>query len=115
MLQEQTAGNYEGSQVGWSGRTDPDGNIHSFMTCEGGLNDSKFCSEEINTLLNEARLSTDTADRKAKYDAANAILRDELPIIYLYHQTWLWAMSNKVQGFTAYPDGMIRLSGVTME
>ncbi|MFU8883208.1 MAG: ABC transporter substrate-binding protein, partial [Rhodobacterales bacterium] len=99
MLSEQTAGNYQGSQVGWSGRTDPDGNIHSFMTCAGGLNDSKFCSQEVDTLLNEARLSTDTAERKAKYDAANAILRKELPIIYLYHQTWLWAMSNKVQGF----------------
>lgn len=115
MLSEQTAGNYEGSQVGWSGRTDPDGNIHAFMTCEGGLNDSKYCSEEVDNLLNEARLSTDAADRKASYDAVNAILREELPIIYLYHQTWLWAMTDRVQGFTAYPDGMIRLSGVTME
>ncbi|MDX1821832.1 MAG: ABC transporter substrate-binding protein [Paracoccaceae bacterium] len=115
MLQEQTAGNYDGSQVGWSGRTDPDGNIHAFMTCEGGLNDSKFCNPEIDALLNKARTSTDTAERKASYDAANAILREELPIIYLYHQTWLWAMSNKIKGFEAYPDGMIRLSGVTME
>jgi peptide/nickel transport system substrate-binding protein len=115
MLSEQTAGNYDATQVGWSGRTDPDGNIHSFMTCAGGLNDSKFCSEEIDALLNKARTSTDAAERKASYDAANAILREELPIIYLYHQTWLWAMSNKVKGFTAYPDGMIRLSGATIE
>ncbi len=115
MLQEQSAGNYDATQVGWSGRTDPDGNIHSFMTCAGGLNDSKFCMEEIDALLNKARTSTDAAERKASYDAANAILREELPIIYLYHQTWLWAMSNKINGFQAYPDGMIRLSGVTME
>lgn len=115
MLQEQSAGNYDATQVGWSGRTDPDGNIHSFMTCAGGLNDSKFCSEEVDALLNKARTSTDMAERKASYDAANAILREELPIIYLYHQTWLWAMSNKIKGFTAYPDGMIRLSGVTIE
>lgn len=115
MLQEQSAGNYEATQVGWSGRTDPDGNIHSFMTCSGGLNDAKFCSEDVDALLNKARTSTDMAERKASYDAANAILREELPIIYLYHQTWLWAMSNKVKGFTAYPDGMIRLSGVTMD
>lgn len=113
MLSEQTAGNYQGSQVGWSGRTDPDGNIHSFMTCAGGLNDSKYCSEEVDNLLNEARLSTDPADRKASYDAANAILREELPIIYLYHQTWLWGLSNAIDGFVAYPDGMIRLAGVT--
>ena len=115
MLQEQSAGNYDATQVGWSGRTDPDGNIHSFMTCAGGLNDSKFCMEEIDALLNKARTSTDVAERKASYDAANAILREELPIIYLYHQTWLWAMSNKINGFQAYPDGMIRLSGVTKQ
>lgn len=115
MLQEQTAGNYDATQVGWSGRTDPDGNIHSFMTCAGGLNDSKYCSEEVDALLNAARTSIDPAERKANYDAVNVILREELPIIYLYHQTWLWALSNKVQGFTAYPDGMIRLAGVTIE
>jgi peptide/nickel transport system substrate-binding protein len=115
MLQEQTAGNYDATQVGWSGRTDPDGNIHAFATCEGGLNDSKYCNPEVDSLLNEARTSIDPAVRKQKYDAANAILSADLPIIYLYHQTWLWAMSNGVKGFTAYPDGMIRLSGVTKE
>lgn len=113
MLQEQSAGNYQGTQVGWSGRTDPDGNIHSFVTCKGGLNDSKFCSEEVDALLNAARTSTDPAERKAKYDAAGKILGAELPIIYLYHQTWLWALSDKLKGFTAYPDGMIRLAGVS--
>ncbi|WP_322895954.1 MULTISPECIES: ABC transporter substrate-binding protein [unclassified Yoonia] len=115
MLSEQTAGNYEGSQVGWSGRTDPDGNIHAFMTCEGGLNDSRFCSEQVDALLNEARLSNVTDDRKASYDAVNAILREELPIVYLYHQTWLWAMASEIEGFVAYPDGMIRLAGVTKD
>jgi len=114
MLQEQTAGNYDSTQVGWSGRTDPDGNIHAFATCGGGLNDSKFCSEAVDALLNEARTSTDLAVRKAKYDAAGAILAEELPIIYLYHQTWLWAMKAGVSGFVPYPDGMIRLAGVKM-
>jgi peptide/nickel transport system substrate-binding protein len=115
MLQEQTAGNYDATQVGWSGRTDPDGNIHSFMTCKGGLNDSKFCSEEVDALLNAARTSTDAAARKANYDAAGKLLSAEMPIIYLYHQTWLWALSDKIKGFTAYPDGMIRLAGVSKD
>lgn len=112
MLEQQAAGNFDSTQVGWSGRTDPDGNIHSFATCGGGLNDAKFCSETVDNLLNEARTSTDPAVRKAKYDEAGKILSDELPIIYLYHQTWLWAMDAKVEGFVPYPDGMIRLAGV---
>jgi peptide/nickel transport system substrate-binding protein len=32
LLAEQTAGNYQASQVGWSGRIDPDGNLHQFVT-----------------------------------------------------------------------------------
>jgi len=112
LLQEQTAGNYQASQVGWSGRVDPDGNIHQFMTCKGGINDSKYCNPEVDKLLDAARTSTDEADRKAKYDAAREILAKDLPIIYLYHQTWIWALDKKVEGFVAYPDGMIRLENV---
>lgn len=113
QLSEQTAGNYEASQIGWSGRVDPDGNIHQFMTCDGGINDSKYCNPAVDELLNAARTSNNTEDRKAKYDEALAILAEDLPIIYLYHQTWIWALADKVQGFVPYPDGMIRLEGVS--
>ncbi|PVB62433.1 ABC transporter substrate-binding protein [Labrenzia sp. 011] len=112
LLADQSAGNYQASQVGWSGRVDPDGNIHQFMTCNGGINDSKICIPEVDKLLDEARTSTDTATRKAKYDAARDILNEQLPIIYLYHPTWIWALSGKLEGFTPYPDGMIRLENV---
>ena len=112
MLSDQTAGLYQMSQVGWSGRVDPDGNIHQFMTCAGGINDSKYCNPEVDRLLNLARTQPNPADRKASYDAANAILKEDLPIIYLYHQPWIFALNRKVRGFTAYPDGMIRLKGV---
>jgi peptide/nickel transport system substrate-binding protein len=112
LLADQSAGNYQASQVGWSGRVDPDGNIHQFMTCKGGINDSKVCIPEVDKLLDEARQSNDTATRKAKYDEARDILIKELPIIYLYHPTWIWALSGKLDGFTAYPDGMIRLENV---
>ncbi len=114
QLSEQTAGAYMTSQIGWSGRVDPDGNIHQFMTCEGGINDSKYCNPEVDDLLNGARTSNDVAERKANYDAALAILAEDMPIIYLYHQTWLWAMTTKLDGFVAYPDGMIRLQGVSL-
>ncbi len=112
LLSDQSAGNYQASQIGWSGRVDPDGNIHQFMTCKGGINDSKYCNPEIDKLLDAARTSNNEEQRKAKYDAAREILAKDLPIIYLYHQTWIWALDKKVQGFVAYPDGMIRLQGV---
>ena len=50
--------------------------------------------------------------RKQKYDAATKILNDDLPIIYLGHQAYLYATSKAVPGFTPSTDGMIRLAGV---
>jgi peptide/nickel transport system substrate-binding protein len=113
LLSEQTAGNYTASQVGWSGRVDPDGNVHQFLTTDGGINDSKYSDPEMDRLLNEARVSNDPAVRKQSYDAAMALQQRDMPIIYLYHPTWIWALDDKVEGFVPYPDGMIRLQGVS--
>jgi peptide/nickel transport system substrate-binding protein len=112
LLSAQSAGNYQMSQIGWSGRVDPDGNIDQFVTCKGGINDAKYCNSEVDKLLTEARESNDDAKRKAKYDAAQAILMKDLPLIYLYHPTWIWAERKDVSGFVPYPDGMIRLEDV---
>lgn len=112
LLSEQTAGNYVLSRSDWSGRSDPDGNIHQFVTCKGGINDTKYCNPEVDKLLNEARASTNNAVRKEKYDAATKILDEDLPLIYLGHQAYLYASSKKVTGFTPSGDGMIRLTGV---
>lgn len=112
LLAEQSAGNYQASQVGWSGRVDPDGNIHQFVTCKGGINDSKYCNPEVDKLLDAARTSNNEEERKAKYDAARKILAKDLPIIYLYHPSWIWALDDKLEGFVPYPDGMIRLENV---
>jgi peptide/nickel transport system substrate-binding protein len=112
LLDEQTRGNYQLSRSDWSGRVDPDGNIHQFITCKGGINDSKYCNPEVDKLLNDARASTDEAVRKQKYDAASVILNEDMPIIYLGHQSWIWAYKKNVTGFLPNPDGMIRLQGV---
>src|SRR3546814_5908130 len=67
---------------------------------------------EVDKLLDEARKSSNDEDRKARYDAARKVLNEDMPIIYLYHPTWIWALDKKVEGFVPYPDGMIRLAGV---
>ncbi|GGF36207.1 ABC transporter substrate-binding protein [Aliidongia dinghuensis] len=106
-------GELEALVLAWSGRTDPDGNIFSFVSCDGALNDGKYCNKEVDAALNTARTASDFAQRKAAYDKVTGITDRELPIIYLYHQKWLWALSNKLHGFTPYPDGIIRLGDVT--
>lgn len=114
LQKEAQAGNFDVNAIGWSGRVDPDGNIHQFVTCKGGLNDGKYCNPEVDRLLNEARVTNDEAKRKQLYDSAQAILQDELPIIYVYYQPWPFAHTKKLEGFKPYPDGMIRLKGVKL-
>jgi peptide/nickel transport system substrate-binding protein len=113
MLAESAKGNFQVDMRGWSGRVDPDGNIFSFVTCKGTLNDSKYCNPKVDELLRKARTISDQEKRKAVYDEAQTILQDELPSMYIYYQPWPFVVQKKVQGFEPYPDGMIRLQGVS--
>ncbi|HZJ08108.1 MAG TPA: ABC transporter substrate-binding protein, partial [Trueperaceae bacterium] len=79
-LQEQ--GQYAAFPVGWSGRIDPDGNIHQFHTCEGALNESGYCNEDVDRLLNEARAATTTEERYDLYRQALELYLPDRHIIY---------------------------------
>jgi peptide/nickel transport system substrate-binding protein len=111
-LQEE--GDYDAFQVGWSGRVDPDGNIHQFQTCEGNLNEHGFCSEAVSNALNEARAVSDLEERAALYREAALEYLPSRHIIYLYHTQLFFPHTNALEGFAAYPDGIIRLQGVTL-
>lgn len=112
QLRDQQQGKFQMSRIGWSGRIDPDGNIHQFVTSKGNQNDGKYSNAEVDKLLDEARTIYDVAERKKRYDAAQKMLQDELPIVYLYNQTVFFALRSNLQGFVINPDGMIRLSGL---
>jgi peptide/nickel transport system substrate-binding protein len=112
QLRDQQQGRFQISRVGWSGRIDPDGNVHPFWTSGGGQNDGKYNNPEMDRLLNAARAVYDPAERKKLYDAAQTIAQDEMPVLYLYNQPWYFATSARVSGFQLHPDGMIRLSGL---
>ena len=115
LQQEMEQGNFEAAMINWSGRVDPDGNIYTFVTCKGNLNDSKYCNEEVDKNLDAARVVNDIEKRKPLYDAAQAILQDDLPLMYTYYQPWPFVLAKNVKGFEAYPDGMIRLKGMSVE
>lgn len=113
LLSAQTAGDFQADLIGWSGYVDPDANLYQFVVCNGSLNDAKYCNPDVDKLLNAARGSTDTAVRMKNYTDAEAILSKDGPIVYLYHPTWFYAMNKDITGFVPYPDGLIRLAGVS--
>jgi peptide/nickel transport system substrate-binding protein len=99
----------------WSGRVDPDGNLHPFVTCKGALNYGQYCNAQVDQLLDDARVKSTVAERKALYNDAQKVLADEDPVVYLHDQPWPYVLSKKVQGFVPSPDGLIRLRGVSIQ
>lgn len=112
QLRDQQQGRFQISRVGWSGRIDPDGNIHQFIHSKGSQNDGRYNNPKVDELLDKARTVYDQAERKKLYDQVQDIMLDEVPLIYLYNQPWIFAMRANVEGFALSPDGMIRLTGL---
>jgi peptide/nickel transport system substrate-binding protein len=108
------AGNYQATIVIWSGRPDPDGNVAIWLACDGFLNWGKYCNASFDALLAQARGVTDVAQRQQVYRQVVDRYLTDRPHIILYHAKWLWALSDKVSGFSPTPDGMIRPQGITI-
>jgi peptide/nickel transport system substrate-binding protein len=111
-IQMSQNGDFEAYLLSWSGRVDPDGNLHTFFHCQGAQNDSKFCDPRIDRALDAGRASSDLAERRKHYGEAMAVLLDERPRIFTYHRKWFFAYSSRLTDFTANPDGMIRVRGL---
>ena len=115
ILSQNTAGNFQTTLIAWSGRVDPDGDIHQFVTCHGGLNDMHYCNPRVDALLDGARTVTDPVERKAQYAAAMKLIESDKPIIYLYFEPRIFGAPKTLHGFVPHPDGMIRLENVTLD
>lgn len=114
LLDRQQRGDYQLSLSGWSGRPDPDGSIFSFINSKGTLNDGRYSNPQVDSWLTEARQTNDQATRQALYDKVVKQLQTDMPIAYLYFEPRIFGMNKKLQGFKAWPDGLVRLAGVKM-
>jgi peptide/nickel transport system substrate-binding protein len=109
-LSKADAGTYDTFQIGWSGRVDPDGNIYQFVGTTGSQNDSGYTNPRLDLILNNARkAATDTA-RQTLYRAAQKIMLNDRPLIYLYHNVTRAGLSKKLKGVTMYPDTLLRVA-----
>jgi peptide/nickel transport system substrate-binding protein len=112
-LNDDDAGKLTAFLVGWSGRVDPDANIHQFHTCQGSLNTSQACDETIDSLLNRAREVSDLAQRAQLYREAVDKFAARRNILYLYHVNYIAAFPKNLKGYKAVPDGLIRIKGAS--
>jgi peptide/nickel transport system substrate-binding protein len=107
-------GDYQAYFFGWSGRSDPDGNLYNFIACKGPLNYSGYCNPEIDKEIDAARTTEDAKERAKHYAKVAEQVAQDRPIIYLYHRRWIYAFSKRLTGFAPYPDGLIRPQALTL-
>ena len=115
-LKAAEAGEYQAYLLDWSGRSDPDGNLYSFYKCKAPLNYTGLCDADVDMLLDQSRIPSDRAQRKAIYEKLTRLLVvDDETIIYLYHRRMLIAHTARLQGYRQLPDGMVRVVGLTLK
>ena len=113
-LQAGYAGRFEAYMIGWSGRSDPDGNMWQFLHTGGTFNYGHYSNPGVDTALDDARLTTDVAKRRALYAQVWNQERVDMPLIYLWNPKNIVGMKKSVDGFEQVPDGLIRLQGVRL-
>jgi peptide/nickel transport system substrate-binding protein len=108
------AGDFNTYLIGWSGRSDPDGNMWQMLHSGGAFNYGKYSTPTMDVLLDDARKVSGVAERRAYYVKVWQEERANLPLIYLWIQKNVVGMSSNVAGFVQVPDGLLRLTGVRL-
>jgi len=111
-LQAGYGGRFQAFMIGWSGRSDADGNTWQQLHTGGTFNYGHWSNPAADALLDEARTVSDPAVRRALYARLWAIEREELPLMYLWIAKNVVGYKADLQGFTQVPDGLIRLRGL---
>jgi peptide/nickel transport system substrate-binding protein len=114
-FKQAQAGEFQAFLIGWSGRIDPDGNAYVFMHTKAPQNDGGYSSPEADKALEDARLITDAAQRKAIYEKLTKTVLNDVPLIYLYHRKLLIAHTTKLEGYKQMPDGLVRVIGLKLK
>ena len=114
-LKQAEAGEYQAFLLDWSGRIDPDGNAYIFLKTGAPQNYSAYSSPDVDKALDDGRLVSDVAARKAIYEKMTRQVLEDEPIIYLYHRKVLIAHTTKLEGYTQMPDGLVRVVGLKLK
>jgi peptide/nickel transport system substrate-binding protein len=114
-FKQAQAGEFQAFLIGWSGRIDPDGNSYVFMHTKAPQNDGGYSNTEADKALEDARLITDPAQRKAIYEKLTKSVLNDVPLIYLYHRKLLIAHTTKLEGYNQMPDGLVRVIGLKLK
>ncbi|MBN9089857.1 MAG: ABC transporter substrate-binding protein [Reyranella sp.] len=114
-LKEGEDGKFQLYQNTWSGRIDPDGNSIIYQACGAPQNMGHYCDKEVDALHEQARATSDPAERKKIYEKLTEKFLANGWMFYLYHPQYLIAHTERLEGFVPVPDGIMRVVGVKLK
>lgn len=114
-LKQAEAGEYQAYMLAWSGRIDPDGNSYVFLHKDAPQNYSAWVNADADKALDDARVTSDPAQRKAIYEKLAKLELDDQAILYIYHRRIIIAHSTKLEGYKQMPDGLVRVVGLKLK
>ncbi len=108
FINEVESGRFQMYRLSWIGISEPDmfySVNHSDMAPPKGRNREGYSNPRIDALTELGRVTLDRQERKQIYSDIQKILAEELPYIYLWYPYNIIVMSDKIRGFTPYPEG----------
>jgi peptide/nickel transport system substrate-binding protein len=80
---------------------------------QGGFNSSYYSNEDVDELLDQARMSTDPDERAALYRDVQQIVHDEAPWLFVANWRQNAVTTSDVEGFELQPDFNLVLKNVS--
>lgn len=117
-LENTAAGEHDMFILGWTTVTgDADYGMYPLFHSDNfgtAGNRTFFATDELDSLLEEARQNPDQDERQELYSQAQEILVDEAPMSYIHHSEYLLGVSETVEGLWHHPTGIMMLKDVTL-
>jgi peptide/nickel transport system substrate-binding protein len=97
------------TDIGWSGRLDPDGNTYDFVVTGGAQNDSSYSNAKVDELMKAQRAESDPAKRKALLLQAQQIfVVDDPSRVWTGHSISAITSVKNLTGMESYADRIPR-------
>lgn len=111
-LERQSGGDFDAFMWSWIGLTDAEDYYYLQHRTGQTFNFTGYSNAEFDELVDAGRGVEDFDERYAIYEAANQILVDEAPYIYMYAKAEVKAWSDNVEGYVVRSDSANNFWGV---
>jgi peptide/nickel transport system substrate-binding protein len=109
-----TSGNWRIIFQTWTPMPDPDQVLWRRYHSRGRFNSGHYVSARMDQYLSDGRAQLDPASRRAAYAAAQQLILDDAPSVYLFHEPVVEAWSPRVRGYRPHPMWTTEVAGVSV-